>query len=116
MKVLIVDGNRERRYAIKRMLETKFVVTTLSSAEEAIAFSRSHWCDILVVSEQINSAVTPAALLSMMRRLNGAYFIPLLLTASRLSKESRSNDSFVKTIIFPFSADDLYEMVATVGT
>jgi PleD family two-component response regulator len=113
MKVLIVDGNRERRLAIKRMLETKFLVTTLSSAEEAIAFSRSRWCDIIIVSESINSSISPAALLAMLRRLNSAYFVPLLLTGPS-AQDVNAGGAFVKTIAFPFSADDLYEMVATV--
>ena len=81
MKLLIIDGNRERRMTLKRIFQDDFSVTTLSSAQEALAFARSRLFEVVIISETINSQVTPVSMLNALTEVNKEYFISFLLTA-----------------------------------
>ena len=49
MTILAVDDLAVDRYIIKKTLQPEFDVITLSSAAEAIAFSRSHSFDLALI-------------------------------------------------------------------
>jgi CheY-like chemotaxis protein len=112
MKLLIIDGNRERRLSLKRIFQDDFSVTTLSSAQEAIAFARSHIFEVIIISETINSHITPASLLQTLNESNTQYyFIAFLLSSTEhLSTENRLA-GFNDVITLNTPAHDLYKKV-----
>jgi CheY-like chemotaxis protein len=80
MTILAVDDLRIERFIIKKQLGADFCVTTLSSANEAVAFARSHEFDIALINLMLRDDLDGIHLLNKLRRVNRNDFLAIATT------------------------------------
>jgi CheY-like chemotaxis protein len=81
MKILVVDDLAVDRYIIKRTLQPEFEVITLSSAAEAMAFSRSHTFDIALINVMLRNDLDCIPLLKELEQINTTPFAAIAITS-----------------------------------
>jgi DNA-binding NtrC family response regulator len=80
MTVLAVDDLRIERFIIKKQLGSDFRVTTLSSANEAVAFAKSHEFDIALINLMLRDDLEGIHLLNKLKRINRNDFLAIATT------------------------------------
>jgi CheY-like chemotaxis protein len=109
MHILIVDDLQPDRFIIKRDLQNDFDVTTLSSAKEALAFSKSHLFDIALINAMLRRDLDGIDLLRNLTRIRPegfkAYATTCFITDTRRKKlmDAGFNDVLLK----PFNKEQL---------
>jgi CheY-like chemotaxis protein len=111
MKLLIIDGNRERRQTLKRIFQDDFSVTTLSSGQEALAFARCHIFEVVMMSETINTVITPATLLKTLKKTNTEFFIAFLLTSRPHLTRDEHLAGFHDVVNLAVPVEELYKKI-----
>jgi DNA-binding NtrC family response regulator len=80
MTVLAVDDLRIERFIIKKQLGLNFSVTTLSSANEAVAFAKWHEFDIALINLMLRDDLDGIHLLNELKRINRNDFLAIATT------------------------------------
>ena len=87
MRILAVDPDRVDRLILKRTLSRNHMITTLSSADEALQFASTQQFDVLIVNKNLVNDYDCIFLLKRLRRDVRHPFVALATTA--LSDDSR---------------------------
>jgi CheY-like chemotaxis protein len=112
MHILIVDDLKTDRFIIKRNLQNDFDVTTLSSAKEALAFSKSHSFDIALINAMLQHDLDGIDLLRNLTRIRPegfkAYATTCFVTDSR--RERLMAAGFNGILLKPFNKEQLISL------
>ena len=81
VRVLLVEHLKTDRYIISEELSSRYCVTALASAAEAIDFSRTHPFDVALIDVMLRNDMDSIPLLLELQRVRKQSFLPLAMTS-----------------------------------
>jgi CheY-like chemotaxis protein len=113
MKVLAIDDVMTDRFIIKKLLQTDFEVTTLSSAKEALAFAQAHTFDIALINAMLQEDMDCIPLLRSLRHINRFGFQAIATTCyiDPLRQQKILSAGFEEILLKPFDKELFMQMV-----
>src|SRR5688572_4594559 len=113
MHILVVEDLKIDRFIIKRLLQSEFEVTTLSSAQEAIAFARSHFFDVAIINVLLRNDLDCIGLLRELKIIRPDNFIAIALTCyiDQPRYEKVTKAGFLEVMMKPFDKIEFQQLI-----
>ena len=109
-KILIVDDNLGLIYALNKMLENKYNVTTVSNGETAILKVKHYKYDLIIMDIHLGAGLNGIESTKIIKKLKGYENIPVIaMTAYEIDfiHGISDNELFCAYLTKPFDFDEL---------
>jgi CheY-like chemotaxis protein len=118
MHILIVDDLQTDRYIMKKNLQDHFTVTTLSSAKEALAFSKSHTFNIALINAMLKYDLDGIDLLRKLTRVRPEGFRAFATTCFVTDTRHKKllNAGFSGVLLKPFNKEQFINLILETDT